>query len=203
MQSTFEAEGWDFVGESVNGTEDIWLMPCEGRDYPSLAWQQKTCLFADVSSFNFVGEYQGANPVVQVLTIESIGPGGVNWQIDESCDWLEATPAAGFLEDGTTPITIAVDTTGLERGFYDCTMTVTGDTSLHFLLVGPSLFVVAGVLLVAGSLTGMAPDATEVAASGWRRGVGDPETDLPWYARFGWQAAALLAVTAVLVLLFA
>ena len=129
MQSTFEAEGWDFVGESVNGTEDIWLMPCEGRDYPSLAWQQKTCLFADVSSFNFVGEYQGANPVVQVLTIESIGPGGVNWQIDESCDWLEATPAAGFLEDGTTPITIAVDTTGLERGFYDCTMTVTGDTS--------------------------------------------------------------------------
>jgi hypothetical protein len=30
--------GWDFVGESTNGTEDIWAI-CEGLDYPKLAWQ--------------------------------------------------------------------------------------------------------------------------------------------------------------------
>ena len=30
--------GWDFVGESENGMEDIWAI-CEGKDYPKLAWQ--------------------------------------------------------------------------------------------------------------------------------------------------------------------
>ncbi|MBL7152948.1 MAG: hypothetical protein ISS79_04480 [Phycisphaerae bacterium] len=29
--------GWDFVGESVNGTEDIWAI-CEGINYPRLVW---------------------------------------------------------------------------------------------------------------------------------------------------------------------
>ncbi|UCG57108.1 MAG: hypothetical protein JSU70_19860 [Phycisphaerales bacterium] len=30
--------GWDLVGESANGTEDIWLV-IEGQDYPKLTWQ--------------------------------------------------------------------------------------------------------------------------------------------------------------------
>jgi len=29
--------GWDFTGETTNGTEDIWSI-CEGIDYPKLAW---------------------------------------------------------------------------------------------------------------------------------------------------------------------
>jgi hypothetical protein len=33
-----DAAGWDFVGESVNGTEDIWAI-CEGVDYPQLTWE--------------------------------------------------------------------------------------------------------------------------------------------------------------------
>ncbi len=36
--STFTDAGWDFVGESGNGTEDIWAI-CEGQDYPKLTWQ--------------------------------------------------------------------------------------------------------------------------------------------------------------------
>jgi hypothetical protein len=35
---TFAEAGWDFVGESENGTEDIWAI-CEGVDYPQLAWE--------------------------------------------------------------------------------------------------------------------------------------------------------------------
>ncbi len=35
---TFLDAGWDFVGESVNGAEDIWSI-CEGLDYPKLASQ--------------------------------------------------------------------------------------------------------------------------------------------------------------------
>ncbi|MEE9370655.1 MAG: fibronectin type III domain-containing protein, partial [Sedimentisphaerales bacterium] len=29
---------WDFVDETANGTDDIWLI-CDGRDYPRLCWQ--------------------------------------------------------------------------------------------------------------------------------------------------------------------
>ena len=36
--TTFLEAGWDFVGESQNGTQNIWVI-CEGQDYPKLAWQ--------------------------------------------------------------------------------------------------------------------------------------------------------------------
>jgi hypothetical protein len=35
---TFLDAGWDFVGETANGTEDIWKI-LEGRDYPRLWWE--------------------------------------------------------------------------------------------------------------------------------------------------------------------
>ena len=41
-QSSFTDYGWDFVGEDVNGTEDIWRMCVDGVDYPKLWWQYST-----------------------------------------------------------------------------------------------------------------------------------------------------------------
>ncbi|MHC4808354.1 MAG: GLUG motif-containing protein, partial [Planctomycetota bacterium] len=38
VASTFTEAGWDFVGESVNGTEDIWSI-CEETNYPRLGLQ--------------------------------------------------------------------------------------------------------------------------------------------------------------------
>jgi hypothetical protein len=35
---TFLEVGWDFVGETANGTEDIWWID-EGKDYPRLWWE--------------------------------------------------------------------------------------------------------------------------------------------------------------------
>ena len=35
---TFLDAGWDFAGESKNGTEDIWWI-LEGKDYPRLWWE--------------------------------------------------------------------------------------------------------------------------------------------------------------------
>jgi hypothetical protein len=40
--ATFTSAGWDFVGETANGTDDIWTI-CEGRDYPRLRWEQVEC----------------------------------------------------------------------------------------------------------------------------------------------------------------
>jgi hypothetical protein len=37
--NTFLNAGWDFVGETANGTEDIWRIS-EGRDYPRLSWER-------------------------------------------------------------------------------------------------------------------------------------------------------------------
>ncbi|MHC4216096.1 MAG: GLUG motif-containing protein, partial [Planctomycetota bacterium] len=37
-ESTFTDYGWDFVGETANGPNDIWKI-LEGRDYPRLWWQ--------------------------------------------------------------------------------------------------------------------------------------------------------------------
>lgn len=36
---TFLAAGWDFVGETANGSEDLWWIE-EGKDYPRLAWER-------------------------------------------------------------------------------------------------------------------------------------------------------------------
>jgi len=34
----FRQAGWDSVGETANGTEDIWWI-LEGKDYPRLWWE--------------------------------------------------------------------------------------------------------------------------------------------------------------------
>jgi len=38
-ESTFTDAGWDFVGETDNGSDDIWKM-CYDPDYPHLFWEQ-------------------------------------------------------------------------------------------------------------------------------------------------------------------
>jgi hypothetical protein len=40
-RSTFANATWDFVGETANGTDDIWWIN-EGKDYPHLSWETTT-----------------------------------------------------------------------------------------------------------------------------------------------------------------
>jgi len=51
IESTFTAAGWDFEGESINGTEDIWMIR-EGKTYPRFARQ--------IPKGDFVGD-EGVN----------------------------------------------------------------------------------------------------------------------------------------------
>jgi hypothetical protein len=39
MQISFTDAGWDFLGETVNGSEDIWRLCVDGASYPELNWQ--------------------------------------------------------------------------------------------------------------------------------------------------------------------
>jgi hypothetical protein len=38
-KSTYADAGWDFVGETVNGTDDIWRMCVDGVSYALLSWE--------------------------------------------------------------------------------------------------------------------------------------------------------------------
>jgi len=66
MQSTFTNAGWDFVGETANGTDDIWDI-CEGMNYPRFLWQIPIADFlcpdgVDFADFSFfAGHWQEDN----------------------------------------------------------------------------------------------------------------------------------------------
>jgi hypothetical protein len=51
--STFTDAGWDFVGETANGTEDIWDI-CQGTNYPRLVWQIPAADFLCPDGVNFI-----------------------------------------------------------------------------------------------------------------------------------------------------
>ncbi|MBN1125669.1 MAG: hypothetical protein JXA82_11720 [Sedimentisphaerales bacterium] len=38
-QSMFTDAGWDFMGEDINGSDDVWRMCADGVGYPRLTWQ--------------------------------------------------------------------------------------------------------------------------------------------------------------------
>jgi hypothetical protein len=52
-RSTFTDAGWDFVGESINGPNDIWDI-CDGTNYPKLSWQELPGDFACPDGVNLI-----------------------------------------------------------------------------------------------------------------------------------------------------
>jgi len=65
QQATFE--GWDFVGETVNGLNDIWYMSPEEMMYPKLAWEVKPQAFVvydfnDNPGWSMEGQWQFGRP---------------------------------------------------------------------------------------------------------------------------------------------
>ena len=51
--NTFISAGWDFVGEVINGPNDIWDI-CAGTNYPRLVWQIPAADFLCPDGMNFV-----------------------------------------------------------------------------------------------------------------------------------------------------
>ena len=92
MRSTFTDAGWDFVGETANGSEDIWRLCNQGSEYPKLAWQYLPGDFlcpdyVDFLDFAQLGRWWlDPDPCAADLT----GDGIINAQdlIVESYNWL-------------------------------------------------------------------------------------------------------------------
>jgi hypothetical protein len=65
-KSTFTSAGWDFKGETVNGTDDIWTIN-EGKTYPTFVRQRITGDFlgldgVDMADFGFFASGWRSNP---------------------------------------------------------------------------------------------------------------------------------------------
>lgn len=59
--------------------------------------------------------------------IWNCGAGTLNWTVSEDCDWLTLTPSSGTSTWEKDTVKACVNTAGLEKGAYPCTVTVTGE----------------------------------------------------------------------------
>jgi hypothetical protein len=90
-RSTFISAGWDFVGETQNGIDDIWKMPNDR--YPILSWQPwtKSYTLGDMDNF----KYNDESDYVYV------SPNWLDWAMDHNIeqprapfDWIADTGMA-------------------------------------------------------------------------------------------------------------
>ncbi|MBN2588714.1 MAG: SUMF1/EgtB/PvdO family nonheme iron enzyme [Sedimentisphaerales bacterium] len=101
--NTYLDAGWDFVGKTINGPNDIWKMWDE-YDYPRFAWEpgpNTPLVFVDINDPNFCGQmsrYEVTN--------------------DQYCDFLNASLASGditineFKVEGANGLNIGEDYVG-------------------------------------------------------------------------------------------
>jgi len=84
-QTTFTDAGWDFVGESTNGTEDIWRLCVDSPNYPRLMWQLH--LWGDFVCPEGVDAYDLAF-LIDYWLESGLGPyGGADLSGDEDVDF--------------------------------------------------------------------------------------------------------------------
>ncbi len=79
------------------------------------------------NEFYFTALMDGANPADQLLAVQNIGGGVLDWQITESCDWLSVYPDSGSTTTEIDDVNIIVDITGLTGGNHICELTVSSD----------------------------------------------------------------------------
>lgn len=123
--STFTDAGWDFVEETANGTDDIWMM----RRYPALSWKNIIGI-SGTTAITVAKKGQG-NIVFEVFNLSY---DNFNWLLTgfESCAWITSvSPVSGSSENPTfiTAVTVHIDTAGLSVGDYTCPLTLSADNS--------------------------------------------------------------------------
>jgi len=99
-ESTFTNASWDFVGEIINGPNDIWDI-CEGTNYPKLVWFIPEADFVCPDGVNFIDYSFFAVHWLEtdygdVNGVELSGDGKVNWEdFGLFAGWWMATDCNG------------------------------------------------------------------------------------------------------------
>ncbi|KPK74626.1 MAG: hypothetical protein AMJ79_13595 [Phycisphaerae bacterium SM23_30] len=85
------------------------------------------------TEFEFTAPIYDPNTFDEVLIIRNIGGGTLNWQISHDSNWLKAEPSSGSLtrSDPEEMITLNVDKSGLNIGFYNCRLTISDPCALN------------------------------------------------------------------------
>jgi len=101
--STFLDAGWDFVGETANGTDDIWWIN-EGKGYPRLSWQGPAgMVFVDIPAGTFqMGDhdgvgYEGERPV-HAVTLNGFQMSKYETTNAQYAEYLNAAMAGGLIQ---------------------------------------------------------------------------------------------------------
>ncbi|MBN1124480.1 MAG: hypothetical protein JXA82_05690, partial [Sedimentisphaerales bacterium] len=118
----FLSAGWDFVGETANGTEDIWWI-IEGQDYPRLWWEGPIVLLP--ASLSLSIPEGSLEPVESTLNLYNAYTETVDWSLTapEDCLWLELDIDSGTLDPGEEEsITVILYPQGLPAGMYTCSL---------------------------------------------------------------------------------
>ena len=102
----------------VNGRIDI------GADEYNI---EETIIEVLASEFDFSATLCNPQPNNQVLYISNGSGGTLEWEITESCSWLEAAPANGISTGDVNEVILSVDSTGLDPGSYYCELVITAE----------------------------------------------------------------------------
>ncbi len=116
--STFLTEGWDFTGESDNGTQDIWGMDGIYNDgYPYLKWQENQSETLPVELVSFTATVTGNSVVLRWTTATETHNAGFELlrRTDQNPDWVLVC----FIE-GKGTVTTPVSYSYTDKGFTGC-----------------------------------------------------------------------------------
>ncbi len=67
----------------------------------------------------------------KTFKVWNCGKGTLNWTVSEDCDWLTLSPPSGTSTGKKNKVEACVDTTGLDKGDYECTVTITGECATN------------------------------------------------------------------------
>ena len=76
------------------------------------------------SSFSFSAAEGGENPASKTLKIWNSGTGMLEWHVSDNANWLSLSPTSGSSTGEKDEITVSVDTSSMDAGDYDATITI-------------------------------------------------------------------------------
>lgn len=161
QQSTFTGAGWDFA--------DTWKM----FTYPGLGWQPELGYSGNLSVSLARGETG-----TFTISVFSLRNTTINWSLQgaDTCGWIAGVSTLSGTSTGpsdSTAVQLAVDSTGLDVGYYACELTLAGDNG-DIVKLPISLYVFQRVKLDTFALL-----ASHWAASGCD--FGQPCKQADWY----------------------
>ncbi|MHC4575439.1 MAG: choice-of-anchor Q domain-containing protein [Planctomycetota bacterium] len=81
--------------------------------------------------FEFSATADDPNPPASALFIRNGACGTLNWELSETCPWLQVEPVTGSSTGEFNSVTVTVDTSALVAGSYNCDLTVSAPGAIN------------------------------------------------------------------------